>query len=530
MAIRTDITRLKQQEQLLRDSEQQLKEANADLARLIATCPLAIVELDRDCTVRTWNAAAERMFGWRPDEVIGRPLPTASGSQRSEIETLFGRQATGETTVSVDTTCRHKDGHALDVTLWASPRLNAAGEVVGSLGILADITERKRIEEQLRQYQRLQAVGQLTGGVAHEFNNLLLVVLGNAEVLTQALSEQPQLKERADYILRAAQRGADLTHGLLAFSRRQPLRPASLDVHEVIQHLKALAETALNARIGLHIMIDPEVRRVTADQTQIESALLNLLINARDAMPAGGAITIRAFNATEREVGQLDGGRYVAIEVEDTGCGMRADVVARAVEPFFTTKEVGKGTGLGLSMVHGFVKQSGGDLQIRSEIGAGTTVRLLLPATSETATVHRNVAVLQSPPRRDMTIVVADDDPEVLATTAAVLKNLGYHVITAGDGPSALDALRRTGRVDMLLTDVIMPKGMSGLHLAREAAAVHAKIKVVFMSGYNENVIVHEGVVDPGVVLLHKPFTSSELERALADALGSSPLIAQNGG
>jgi len=531
VTIRTDITDQKRQEQRLRESEQKLQQANTDLARLIETCPLAIIYIDRDGTVRSWNTAAEQMFGWRADEVLGRSLPTASGMTRSEVERLFERQERGEKIVSVDTTRLHKDGHPLDVTLWASPRLNAAGEVIGSLGILADITQRKRAEEHLRQYQRLQAVGQLTGGVAHEFNNLLLVVLGNAEVLASSLSERPRLKERAEFIQRAAERGADLTHRLLAFSRRQPLRPVSLDVNEVISGMKTFARVTLDARTEIQVERAPDIWHLTSDRTQLEGALLNLVINARDAMPAGGRITIRTCNLQiESDDDDLKSGRYVAIEVEDTGCGMSEEVRAKAVEPFFTTKEVGKGTGLGLSMVHGFVKQSGGDLQIESQIGRGTKVRLLLPATSAPVDVHRDVAVLRMKPRGEVTVVVAEDDPDVLATTTKMVSDLGYHVIGTGDGPAALDVLRRTSRVDVLLTDVIMPKGMSGLDLARQAVAIHPNIKILFMSGYNENVIVHDGVVDSDVVLLHKPFTSGELEHAIVDALGDGSLAAQNGG
>lgn len=530
VTIRTDITEQKRQEQRLRESEQKLQQANTDLARLIETCPLAIIYIDRDGTVRSWNTAAEQMFGWRADEVLGRSLPTASGMTRSEVERLFERQERGEKIVSVDTTRLHKDGHPLDVTLWSSPRRNAAGEVIGSLGILADITQRKRAEEHLRQYQRLQAVGQLTGGVAHEFNNLLLVVLGNAEVLAQSLSDRPELMERAEYIQRAAERGADLTHRLLAFSRRQPLRPVSLEVNEVISGMRAFAGVTLDARTDLQVEIAPEIWHLTSDRTQLESALLNLVINARDAMPAGGTITIRASNVEiESDGDDLRSGRYVSIEVEDTGSGMSEEVRAKAVEPFFTTKEVGKGTGLGLSMVHGFVKQSGGDLRIDSQMGIGTTVRLLLPATSAPVDDHRDVSVLRVKPRGEVTVVIAEDDPHVLATTTTMLSHLGYHVIGANDGPAALAVLRRTNRADILLTDVIMPKGMSGLDLARRAVAIHATIKVIFMSGYNENVIVHEGVVDRDVALLHKPFTSGELERAIAGALGDGLLFAQNG-
>jgi PAS domain S-box-containing protein len=520
--------------QLMRQNENELRKSNTELEALIATCPLAIVYLDRSGKVQKWNAAAERMFGWGAGEVLGRPLPTLSTKVRSEFEDMLNQEKAGKGNISIDTTRLHKNGQLIDVTLWASPRFDASGEFAGSIGILADVTERKQVEEQLRQYQRLQAVGQLTGGVAHEFNNLLLVILGNAETLSHSLHGQPQLQQRIKMIETAAQRGADLTHRLLAFSRRQALRPEAIDLKTAIDEFRAVAAAVLDARIKLRLEIDPTTWPITSDRTQFESALLNLVINSRDAMPSGGVITIRTSNTTiesrdSRSKLDLNVGRYVAIEVADSGSGMTEEVALRATEPFFTTKEIGKGTGLGLSMVHGFVRQSGGDMQIRSQEGAGTTIRLLLPAAGAPAQALQNVEVLQPAPHHDLTIVVAEDDPQVLETTMLLLSKLGYRAVGAPDGKAAMSLLQRTSYVDVLLTDVIMPNGISGLDLARKAAAIYPNIKILFMSGYNDNVDVHKGVVDAEFMLLNKPFSSEDLQRALSELMGNESAAVKKG-
>jgi nitrogen-specific signal transduction histidine kinase/CheY-like chemotaxis protein len=389
------------------------------------------------------------------------------------------------------------------------------------IGIAADMTEQKRMEEHLRQSQRLKAVGQLTGGIAHEFNNLLQTILGNLDLLADRLYGQRDATEILERVIRAGTRGAELTHQLLAFSRKQPLRPEPFSPKDELRGLENLVRATIGAQYTVRVDVPAEISRALADTTQLDNALLNLVINSRDAMPDGGTITIRAENVTleDHRARDLDiaPGRYVAIEVTDSGMGMSPEVLAHAAEPFFTTKDIGRGTGLGLSMVDGFVRQSGGGMEIVSALGKGTTIRLLLPATTESADQQPVKARPRLVGVRNVTVLVVEDEPDVLGTAAAMLRSLGYGVIEAADGPAALAALQ-AGPVDVLFTDVILPKGMSGRDLARVAQAHQPELKVIYTSGYNENVIVHDGVLDAGVTLVPKPYSKEDLLAAIDKA------------
>ena len=513
-----------------RQREAELVQARADaegasrrLQTLIEATPLAIVELDRAGLVHSWNPAAEKMFGWRAEELIRRRLPTIPADRQGEMDLLLQASAAAAPLQAVETRRQRKDGSLIDVSVWTATRRAADGTIDGMIGIAADITEQKRTAEHLRQAQRLQAVGQLTGGIAHEFNNLLQTILGNLEVLGDRLYGQRDAADIVERLIRAGRRGAELTHQLLAFSRKQPLRPEPFSPKDELRGLEGLVRATIGAQYTIRVDVSADVSRALADTTQLDNAVLNLVINARDAMPGGGSITIRAEDvvlesqrARDLEVAP---GRYVAIEVTDAGTGMSPEVAARAVEPFFTTKEIGKGTGLGLSMVHGFVKQSGGAMEIVSAVGKGTTVRLLLPTTADTA--DERVA----PPRprlvgaRNTTVLIVEDEPDVLSTAAAMLRSLGYSVVEAADGPAALAALQQVSRIDVLFTDVILPKGMSGRDLARLAQAQQPQLKVIYTSGYDENVIVHDGVVDEGITLLRKPYTKDGLLAAIEKAM-----------
>ena len=512
-----------------RQREAELVEARAGaeaaarrIQTLIEATPLAILELDRNECVLSWNLAAEKMFGWRAEEVIGRKLPTIPEDRRGELALLLEASAAAAPLQGFETRRRRKDGSMIDVSVWNAPRRDASGAVDGMIGIAADITEQKRIEEHLRQSQRLKAVGQLTGGIAHEFNNLLQTILGNLDLLGDRLHGQRDAVEILERVIRAGTRGAELTHQLLAFSRRQPLRPEPFSPKDELRGLENLVRATIGAQYTIRVDVPAEISRALADTTQLDNAILNLVINSRDAMVDGGTIIIRAENVMleSDRARDLDvaPGRYVAIEVTDTGMGMSPEVLAHAAEPFFTTKAIGKGTGLGLSMVHGFVKQSGGAMEIVSALGKGTTVRLLLPTTTEIA----DQQAVKPRPRlvgvRNVTVLVVEDEPDVLGTAAAMLRSLGYGVIEAADGPAALAALQQAGPVDVLFTDVILPKGMSGRDLARVAQAHQPELKVIYTSGYNENVIVHDGVLDEGVTLVRKPYSKEDLLAAIDNA------------
>nr|WP_317128301.1 ATP-binding protein [Sphingomonas baiyangensis] len=386
-------------------------------------------------------------------------------------------------------------------------------------------------EEALRQAQKMEAVGQLTGGIAHDFNNLLTVVTGNIGIAQRSLSQEnvhePRALRALEGAMKGAERAAALTQRLLAFSRRQPLAPKPVDVDRLIGSMADLLARSLGELVATETITAPGLWRVEADPHQLEAAILNLAVNARDAMPDGGRLTIETANAKLNEAyaaqhAEVAPGSYVVIAVTDTGCGMTPDQVERAFEPFFTTKEVGKGTGLGLSMVYGFVKQSGGHVKIYSEIGHGTTIRLYLPRLTrdvrDDEVEAQRVCGLE-PSRQRETILVCEDDDDVRAYTVECLRELGYRVLEAHDGPSALRLLERQGApIELLFTDVVMP-GMSGRELADAARERQAGLRVLYTSGYTRNAIVHGGRLDPGVEMIGKPFTFEALARTVRDVL-----------
>jgi CheY-like chemotaxis protein len=365
----------------------------------------------------------------------------------------------------------------------------------------------------------------LTGGIAHDFNNLLTVILGNAELLAEQLTENQRLRALAELTQRAAERGAELTNHLLAFARRQTLEPRVVDVNRLTAGLDAMLRRTLGEAVEIEFVRGAGLWNAIVDPGQLESALLNLAINARDAMPNGGRITIETANtyiddtyaAAHEEVAP---GQYVLIAISDTGIGMDAATVARAFEPFFSTKEIGKGTGLGLSMVYGFVKQSGGHVKIYSELGHGTTVKIYLPRANETrAAEHASVRAQGEEPSGAETILLVEDDEAVRAHVERQLAELGYKIMTAANGPSALVTLRSDKHIDLLFTDMVMPGGMTGRQLADAALELRPGLKILFTSGYAENAAVHQGRVDRGVQLLRKPYRRRDLAAKLRQIL-----------
>ena len=381
-------------------------------------------------------------------------------------------------------------------------------------------------EERLRQAQKMEVVGQLAGGVAHDFNNILAIIYGNLDLLDEALGDRPDLRQIVEHTMKAAGRGASLTHQLLAYSRLQPLDPRVLDVSKLIIDMTQLLERTLGETIEVQTKVPENLSKTLIDPHQLENALVNLAINARDAMPGGGKLMIEAQNtvldsAYAEQHLEVIPGRYVVLAVTDTGTGMSKEVAERALEPFFTTKPTGQGTGLGLSMVYGFVKQSKGHIKIYSEQGHGTTVRLYLPvATSDREDSHvvaDHSSLLLA--RAGEVVLVVEDDATVLRLAVQLLTQLGYQTLEARDGPEALAMLERNGRIDLLFTDVVLPKGMNGTVLAREAQRRRPQLKVLYMSGYTANAIVHHGVLDKGVHLLTKPFRKVELARKVRQVL-----------
>ncbi|WP_282607113.1 PAS-domain containing protein [Pelagibius sp. Alg239-R121] len=387
----------------------------------------------------------------------------------------------------------------------------------GIAAILTDVTDRLETEEKLRQAQKMEAVGQLTGGIAHDFNNLLGVIIGNLEFLAEESKDEPDKTELIATALKSALRGAELTNRLLAFSRRQALQPKVTDLNTHLAEMTTMLKRTIGETISIETIPGADVWSIEIDHTQLQTALLNLSLNASDAMPDGGRLTIETSNVElDQEYAErfeeVLSGRYVQLAVSDTGVGMEPEILDQAFEPFFTTKEVGKGSGLGLSMVHGFVKQSGGHVVIYSEQAEGTTVKLFLPASGSTEhCAPAKVKTGDAPLGDGEAVLIVEDDAELRRLAVTMISSLGYRVREAGDGVTALKILREGKQADLLFTDVVLPHGMNGVVLAKQAVALRPKIKVLYTSGYTENATIHNGVLDADVTLIDKPYRRADL-------------------
>ncbi|WP_333678891.1 CHASE3 domain-containing protein [Dyella sp.] len=394
-----------------------------------------------------------------------------------------------------------------------------------------EIVQREAAERQWRQSQKMEALGQLTGGVAHDFNNMLAIIVGNLEMLLRRLPEsEARCRTFASNALTGAQRAAELTKRLLAFSRQQSLQPKPVDVNQCVQDVSVMLHRSLGENMQIETVQGGGLWRAYVDRPQLESALLNLAVNARDAMKGVGKLTIETANVfLDRSYADAHNdvtpGQYVLVALTDTGSGMSADVLSRAFDPFFTTKEVGQGTGLGLSQVHGFIKQSQGHIKIYSELGVGTTVKLYLPRdTASKEEQARPSAAPDAPLQPPRKVLVVEDDADVREFVVTVLQDLGYQAISAANAESARSALAKDGHIDAMLTDVVMP-GINGKQLVDDIRDMRPDMAVLFMTGYSRNAIVHNGVLDPDVRLITKPFTVDELSRELRAAIVAHGLV-----
>ncbi len=421
-----------------------------------------------------------------------------------------------------------KDGATVTGQLSVSLVRTADGSPLHFVSQVFDLTERRELEQRLRQAQRMEAVGQLTGGIAHDFNNLLGVIVGNLELLERPVSADPRAQKRVKAALFAAERGAELTRQLLAFSRRQALEAEVVNVNALIDEMAGMLRRTLGEAVVLAVQHNAALWPTRIDPVQFEAAILNLTLNARDAMPSGGHLTIETDNikldgnyaASEQE---LEPGDYVLVAVSDNGTGIPPDTLARVFEPFFTTKETGKGSGLGLSMVFGYVKQSGGHVKIYSEPGHGTTVKLYMPRVDGEADGVKPAGMADAPPAQQgsgATILLVEDKDDLREIAVEMLEDLGYRLLSAADGPSALALIEEHASIDLLLTDIVMPGGMTGPQLARAATAVRPDLRVLFMSGYAESAVLREGQVAFDTDLIGKPFRRAELARRVRAALG----------
>lgn len=509
-------------------AEDKIAEREIMLRAIMNNVADGIITIDKDGTIETFSRSAENMFGYPAEEVRGQNIrllmPDPDRSHHDSY--LASYLDTGQAKIlgigPRELTAVRRDGTEFPIDL-------AIGEMkIGDgrrfIGTVRDVTERKKHEDQLRQAQKMEAVGQLTGGVAHDFNNILTVIVGNIELLTDRVIGDSESEETAKTALGAALRGSDLTRRLLAFSRQQSLAPEVLNVGELILGAAGLLRRTLGEHIEVETALVDDLWNALVDAGQLQDSLLNLAINARDAMPNGGTLRIETANTSldqEYAAGheEVVPGPYVMIAVSDTGHGMSPEVVEQVFEPFFTTKEVGKGSGLGLSMVYGFIKQSGGHISVYSEPGIGTTIKLYLPMTaSNDVRVSPDLGHRQPMPGGAETILVVEDDPDVRMFVAGTLSSFGYNVLEAEHGPAALEVAESEQDIHMLLTDIVLPRGMNGHDVAREVQKLIPGIKVLYSSGYTENAIADNDALE-GVELLMKPYRRAALARKVRDVL-----------
>ena len=502
---------------LKKDKQQQrdLFESERNFRLLVeGVADYALYMLDPRGIITSWNIGGERIKGYSPDEIIGQhfsrfytDVDRATGKplQALRIAREQGRYEEEGWRV-------RKDG----TFFWASviiDRLCEDGELVGFAKITRDITERReaqlkleQMQQQLAESQKLDALGQLTGGVAHDFNNLLMIISGNLHTLKKAVDENPRCQRALSAIEAATKRGASLTSQLLTFARRQSVDPQTVDVAERIDAVREVLDTAVGSAATLQLDIDRNVWPVTVDVAELETALVNLVVNARDAIAGGGGIKISAHNETLRD--GANAGEHVALSVEDTGVGIAPDVLGKIFDPFFTTKPVGKGTGLGLSQVHGFVHQAGGTVKVSSELGKGTNVTLLLPRKADAAPAKHTDAVETG---GSGTVLLVEDNPDVATVSTSLLEQLGYTVCRVDNAEAALREIERDG-IDFVFSDIVMPGKMDGLGLARHLKAIRPHLPILLVSGYSDAAVNVQG----DFPILRKPYEIHQLSRAIA--------------
>ncbi len=505
----------------------EIRQSEERYRRIVDTAQEGIWVLDAEAKTSYVNQPMAAMLGYSVQEMQGRPLYDFMDSVAAvEAEANFERRKQGVKETH-DFRFRKKDGSNLWTIVCTSPMLNEKGEFIGALGMIVDITERKRLEEQLRQAAKMEAIGRLAGGVAHDFNNLLSIVQSSCQFLLSDLDRRSPSYQDAEEIQKAAERAATLTRQLLAFSRKQVLAPRVLDLNATVANLDRMLRRLIGEDIILETVLGSNLGRVFADPAQIEQVMMNLAINARDAMPKGGRLVIETANGDlDEEYRRLHApvvpGPYVMLAVSDTGIGMDSETQGRIFEPFFTTKEMGKGTGLGLATVYGIVKQSGGYIWVYSEPGYGTTFKIYLPRTEEAAETHAESAAQAKPLEGSETILVVEDDQNVRSLARKILERYGYTVLDARDPEDALEICRRhAGSIHLTVTDVVMPK-MSGPELAEALHAIRPDLKILYMSGYAGAAIIKNGVLKPGTAFLQKPITPDTLARKVREVLDSS--------
>jgi len=509
--------------------------ANARLDAVIRASPLAILALDRQGYVTSWNAKAGNIFGWSPEEMIGRPLPFSETGCGETMQSILDRTFQGQFVSGAELRELRRDGTPFEAAIWTAPLRDGGGEISGILVTVADVSDRKRLEDQLRVSQKMEAVGRLAGGIAHDFNNLLAVINGYSAMLLDTVKGNAYAEGQAQEILEAGNRAAELVSQLLTFSRRQLTKPKPLEINNFVKDIERMLRRIIGEHITLRTELDPDAGWIHADRNQMEGVLLNLATNARDAMPHGGIISIETSRSDiangQPPEPELPAGSYVRLVVKDNGRGMDRETQQHLFEPFFTTKMPGKGTGLGMSSVYGSVEQNSGRIFLSSELGKGTIVSIYLPRQERPTLLESQPSSADRLPQGTHTILLVEDEAAVRRMLREVLSNAGYRVWEAANGA---DAIEQWGadihRIDLLVTDIVMPR-MNGLRLAKEMLNRRPDLKVVYLSGHAEELIDGQGP-NPAPELLQKPFPPAVLVRKVHEVLNDAckfvPVNSQN--
>jgi PAS domain S-box-containing protein len=510
-------------------AERQLRETRDFYELTLNAVPTPISYISRELVVTYANRALEDWLGAARSEMLGKPagevFADSIETAHPHIDTVFGGEAVHVRQSGL------RNGIMREWQIHLVPQLDASGTVMGFFSIVYDLTEQKRLESRLLQAQKMEAIGQLTGGIAHDFNNLLGVVIGNLQLLERSIAETPTLARKVHTAMRAAIRGADLTRRLLAFARREILDPAVLDLNRQLSGLTELMQRTIGDSIDVRMVQAPGLWHTLADAGQFENVILNLAINARDAMPEGGRLTVRTKNTTLDALfcsayPQIEPGEFVSVSVSDTGSGIEPEVLKRVFEPFFTTKESGKGSGLGLAMVHGFAEQAGGIATIQSTPRSGTTVTILLPRCHQEQQAYVDTIVTKFAPGGDETILVVEDDADLRETVVTALEQLGYRALAAANAAAALRVLSGGERIDLLFTDVMMPGGMLGPALAKRARELRPQIGVLFTTGYAENAVLAGTAGLTSADIISKPYRNEDLAMRIRYVLDRETRIA----
>ncbi|MBR9885493.1 MAG: PAS domain S-box protein [Oceanospirillales bacterium] len=563
--INTDLDTIARLERELADA----REAEGRYRRLLEAAPDAVVVVDKRGQIVLVNAQVVTLFGYQKAELIGQPIELlvpdrARGRHEEHRDHFLSNHAVRPMGSGLDLAARRKDGSEIPVEISLSPLETDEGVLVSAairdiserraaqqalrrakdeletrvrertselelanIALQGEMADRQEAEEALHQAQKMEAVGQLTGGVAHDFNNLLTIINGNLQILAGHCRDDELAQELISAALKAGRRGAELNRTLLAFSRRQRLQPALIDLSELAEGMVSMLRRTLGESIEIQVSVPPRLPKALADPSQLEVALLNLAVNARDAMPKGGRLLIETAKVhLDEHSAALEGdvapGPYVVLSVSDNGTGIPADLLSRVFEPFFTTKETGKGSGLGLAMVYGFAKQSGGHVKAHSVEGQGTTIKLFLPQAAEGGEVVMSEKAANDSCTGHERILVVEDEKEVRALAVRVLRSLGYEVLEAADGPAALELLDRDPEIDMLFTDVVLPGGMHGPDIAQAARKLRPDLPVLYTSGYTGNAIQQLEALSQEVRLIAKPYAIEDLAEQIRSVLDES--------